>query len=145
MDGAGSSVLGVGCAEVWVESPAGPAVDESELEGPAPEVVEADVALDVDDSVGSSVMVLTTTNWLDSRFQVAQTSGSEGRTSKRPTPLLQQFVAWSQQYDVSMPVTFEQEIRSVPPLLAPDEFLWSVHASSRRGLRDCCARYSLKQ
>lgn len=37
------------------------------------------------------------TYWLDALFQVATTSGSEGRTSKRPTPLLQQFTVWSQQ------------------------------------------------
>lgn len=72
-------------------------------------------AEDVDDAL---VDVGTVMYWLDALFQVATTCGSDGKTSKRPTPLLQQFTVWSQQYDVSIPVTLEQEMRSVPPVLA---------------------------
>lgn len=53
------------------------------------------------------------------RSQVAQISGSDGSTLNLPTPLLQQFGLWSQQYDVSLSVTFEQDIKSVPPVSAP--------------------------
>lgn len=85
-------------------------------------VVEVDVEVDVDIAdvdVGlDSNMVPTTANRVASRSHEAQMSGSEGWTLNRPTPLLQQFGLWSQQYDVSLFVTFSHDIRSVPPVSA---------------------------
>lgn len=64
-------------------------------------------------------MVPTTMYWLAALSHVAQLSGSDGSTLNLPTPLLQQLALWSQQYDVSVFVTFEQDIKSVPPVSAP--------------------------
>lgn len=52
-------------------------------------------------------------------MNLAQTSGSDGRMLKRPTPVSQQSVVWSQQYDVSLAVELKHDIRSVPPVEAP--------------------------
>lgn len=50
---------------------------------------------------------------------VAHFCGFFGKTLNRPAPELQQPFVWSQQYDVSVLVTLEQDIRSVPPVSAP--------------------------
>lgn len=49
---------------------------------------------------------------------VAHFCGFFGKTLNRPAPELQQPFVWSQQYDVSVLVTLEQDIRSVPPVSA---------------------------
>ena len=56
----------------------------------------------------------TTTNFDLVLSQVAHASGFEGSNSNRPVPELQQSTVWSQQDDVSLPVTLPQEIRSGP-------------------------------
>ena len=57
---------------------------------------------------------LTTTNWDFKLSHVAQGSGFEGSSSNRPSPESQQPTVWSQQNDVSLPVTLPQDIRSGP-------------------------------
>lgn len=64
-------------------------------------------------------MLPTTTYSSLARFHAAHTSGLEGSTWKRPTPVSQQNSLWLQQYDVSVLVTLEHEMRSVPPVSAP--------------------------
>jgi hypothetical protein len=78
----------------------------------------ADAVVEVDSLMNT---VPTTAYSVAFRSHVAQTFGLDGRTLNLPTPLLQQPGLWSQQNDVSLPVTLEHEIKSVPPLSAP---LW---------------------
>lgn len=86
------------------------------------EVIDADVS-DVADAVVevdlSTNTVPTTAYSVAFRSHVAQTFGLDGRTLNLPTPLLQQFGLWSQQKEVSLFVTLEHEIKSVPPVSAP--------------------------
>lgn len=83
-----------------------------------------------------------TTYLVEASLQVAEVVGLDGSTEKRPTPVSQQSVVWSQQYDVSVFVTFEHDIRSVPPVEAPRH---------RRGQPGACPtrmagqQYSLRQ
>lgn len=116
-----------------VDNPAGVSVEvgtlDSSVDGSFVMVVVASAVRDVDVSVVvaaslvdfgfPSYMVPTTIYRVDCRFHVAHTSGSDGRTLNLPTPLLQQLALWSQQYDVSVFVTLEQDIKSVPPVSAP--------------------------
>ena len=58
------------------------------------EIVDVEVTLTNRDSVSS---------------QMANGCGFEGSSSNRPSPVSQQPGEWSQQKDVSLPVTLEQE------------------------------------
>lgn len=71
----------------------------------------------VDEEVDVVVAVergLTTTNWDLVLSQVAHASGFEGSNSNRPVPESQQSTIWSQQNEMSLPVTLPQDIRSGP-------------------------------
>ena len=83
-------------------------------------VVDVVLAGALDVLVGLPVYTVPTTRYeLASLFHVANTSGSLGRTLKRPAPESQQPFVWSQQNELSAFVTLEQDIRSVPPVSAP--------------------------
>ncbi|KAJ4259628.1 hypothetical protein NW762_007558 [Fusarium torreyae] len=81
-----------------------------------PAVSVAAAAVNVDSSLN---IVPTTVYSVALRSHVAQIPGLDGSTWNLPTPLLQQSGLWSQQYDVSLFVTFEHDTRSVPPVSAP--------------------------
>lgn len=79
-------------------------------------VVPAEEDIDVASPV---VAAAWTTNSDASASHTAQTRGFDGRTSNLPTPVSQQDVVWSQQYEVSVLVTLLHDMRSVPPVFAP--------------------------
>jgi hypothetical protein len=67
---------------------------------------------------------LMTTNCDASLSHDAQARGFDGNTLKRATPSSQQWARWpSQQKEVSVLVTLEQEMRSCPPRIAPGVFV----------------------
>lgn len=82
------------------------------------EVVRAEVAVAVDEDALVED-VLTVMYLLEATFHDAQVPAREGKTSNLATPLSQQLAAWSQQKEVSVFVTLEHDIKSVPPVTAP--------------------------
>ena len=83
----------------------------------------AGAVVPVEEDVIDVVAAAWTTNIDASASHTANTWGFDGRTSNLPTPVSQQDVVWSQQYEVSVLVTLLHDMRSVPPVFAP--FFWS--------------------
>ena len=72
-----------------------------------------------DDDCDDDEDVTTSMNRVRVSSHVAVGIGLEGSTENRPTPLSQQLIVPSQQYDISSLVTLEHDIKSVPPVDAP--------------------------
>lgn len=101
-------------------SDSGVGVDGCVVEGVADGLVFVVEVLAWDEEEEELVCWMTLTNSFDCVSHRAKTCGLDGSTSNRAMPSSQQKGReWSQQKDVSVLVTLEQDMRSVPPVLAP--------------------------